>query len=154
MAELSLSVQRRDSTGKNAARSLRSEGMIPGVVYGGGVESVKISVARRDMRLARPNAKGRSDRLILSALFVREICAGKRGFAAEGMDKFFFRTTSLDKVRLSALFVRTGFPLGDAIQERVKLACRHPLVHGEVRLITSAFLGPLPAGSKPRQSLE
>ncbi|MEM8793195.1 MAG: 50S ribosomal protein L25/general stress protein Ctc [Pseudomonadota bacterium] len=45
MAEMPvLEVSSRDGTGKGAARSARREGMVPGVVYGGGKDPVTINV--------------------------------------------------------------------------------------------------------------
>lgn len=45
-------------TGSAAARRLRSEGRIPGVLYGHGMEPVSVSVERRDLRLALAGAAG------------------------------------------------------------------------------------------------
>ena len=39
-----LSAQKRDETGKGAARRLRDQGRVPGVVYGGDIDTVPISV--------------------------------------------------------------------------------------------------------------
>jgi large subunit ribosomal protein L25 len=47
MSEMTIEVQRRDESGKNANRRLRSQGLIPAVVYGGGRESVSIQVNRK-----------------------------------------------------------------------------------------------------------
>jgi large subunit ribosomal protein L25 len=47
MAELTIEVQKREATGKNANRQLRSRGKIPAVLYGGGRESVPIEVDRK-----------------------------------------------------------------------------------------------------------
>lgn len=48
MAEVKLSVERRDSTGKGVARRARVAGKVPGVVYGRGMEPVPITVDRRE----------------------------------------------------------------------------------------------------------
>jgi large subunit ribosomal protein L25 len=47
MAELTLEVQRREETGKSAARKMRREGIVPAIVYGGDRDPVTISVHRR-----------------------------------------------------------------------------------------------------------
>lgn len=50
MSELSIEVQPRDQIGSGAARRLRREGIVPAVVYGGGKETVSISVDSRVLR--------------------------------------------------------------------------------------------------------
>ena len=47
MAELNFEVQPRQETGKNANNRLRAQGLVPGVVYGGGKEPVPIQVEKR-----------------------------------------------------------------------------------------------------------
>lgn len=49
MAEVTLEVSRRESTGKGVARKLRSAGRIPAVVYGGHKEPVAIEVDRKSL---------------------------------------------------------------------------------------------------------
>lgn len=44
MSERTIEVQEREVTGKNANRRLRGSGLIPAVVYGGGMDSVPIQV--------------------------------------------------------------------------------------------------------------
>jgi large subunit ribosomal protein L25 len=50
MSNLTVVVQTRSATGKNANRQLRAAGAIPAVVYGGGRESVAIQVDEKTMR--------------------------------------------------------------------------------------------------------
>lgn len=50
MSNLTVVVQPRSATGKNANRQLRAAGAIPAVVYGGGRESVAIQVDEKTMR--------------------------------------------------------------------------------------------------------
>ncbi len=45
--ELVITVERREDVGKGAARKLRQQGQVPGVVYGGGKEPFSISVDRK-----------------------------------------------------------------------------------------------------------
>lgn len=52
MAEVQLRVEKRDGTGKGAARRSRASGRIPGVVYGRGMEPVAVSVDRREFLTA------------------------------------------------------------------------------------------------------
>jgi large subunit ribosomal protein L25 len=49
MAEISLEVSRRESSGKGVARKLRQNGQIPAVVYGGHRDPVAITVDRKSV---------------------------------------------------------------------------------------------------------
>jgi large subunit ribosomal protein L25 len=51
-----LSVASREPAGSRAARRLRREGNVPGIVYGGGSEPVTFQVDARDLRLALQHA--------------------------------------------------------------------------------------------------
>lgn len=53
-----LAAQSRTATGSAAARRMRAEGHIPGVVYGLGMDPISVSVERRDLRLALSGAAG------------------------------------------------------------------------------------------------
>jgi large subunit ribosomal protein L25 len=44
MGDVTFAVQARDSRGKGAARKLRAQGLVPGVVYGGGREATPIAL--------------------------------------------------------------------------------------------------------------
>ncbi len=46
MSDITLEVQSREETGKNANRRLRATGLIPAVVYGGDLDPVAIQVDR------------------------------------------------------------------------------------------------------------
>ena len=52
MAEVQLRVEKRDGTGKGAARRARAEGRVPAVGYGRGMEPVTVSVDRREFLTA------------------------------------------------------------------------------------------------------
>ncbi|MEI7889333.1 MAG: 50S ribosomal protein L25 [Actinomycetes bacterium] len=47
-----LAAQPRTPEGSRTARRLRGEGVVPGVVYGGGIDPVSLSVTERDLRIA------------------------------------------------------------------------------------------------------
>jgi len=49
MSDITLEVQSREETGKNANRRLRATGLIPAVVYGGDLDPVTIQVDRRTL---------------------------------------------------------------------------------------------------------
>jgi large subunit ribosomal protein L25 len=50
MAELALQAETGRTKGSRASRRLRSEGKIPGVVYGHGIDPLSVSVVRRELR--------------------------------------------------------------------------------------------------------
>ncbi len=52
MAEIVLNVDVRDQSGKGGARAVRREGRVPGVLYGGDLGPVKVSVPSKDFRKA------------------------------------------------------------------------------------------------------
>ncbi len=49
MEQVTLAAQKREQTGKGAARKLRAAGKIPGVAYGRGVDPVSVVVDERDL---------------------------------------------------------------------------------------------------------
>ena len=51
-----LTVERRDPSGSRAARRLRRDGNVPGIVYGGGEEPISFQVNSRVLRLALAHA--------------------------------------------------------------------------------------------------
>ena len=51
-----LTVEPRDPDGSRSARRLRREGLVPGVVYGGGKDPLTFSVDARELRLALAHA--------------------------------------------------------------------------------------------------
>ena len=58
MSNTKLAAQPRTTTGSPAARRLRAEGHIPGVIYGQGMTPISVTVERRDLRLALSGAAG------------------------------------------------------------------------------------------------
>jgi large subunit ribosomal protein L25 len=65
MEELVIEVERRSSTGKGHNRKLRKLGTIPAVVYGGGKESVPVSVDRHVVTELLRQEKGRNTVFLL-----------------------------------------------------------------------------------------
>ena len=49
MAETKLKATLRDGGGKGSARKLRAEGLVPGILYGHGMEPVKVALDGRDL---------------------------------------------------------------------------------------------------------
>lgn len=52
MKQISLTASARQDTGKGAARRVRAQGMIPGVVYGPAISPINVSVTEADLRTA------------------------------------------------------------------------------------------------------
>jgi len=46
---LTINCEKRDSTGKNAARRIRREGKLPAILYGANVENLSLSVDKKDI---------------------------------------------------------------------------------------------------------
>ncbi len=65
MEELTIEVERRDSTGKGYSRKLRQKGLIPAVVYGGGKEPVPVTVDRHAVTELLRQEKGRNTLFLL-----------------------------------------------------------------------------------------
>lgn len=58
MSETKLAAQLRTTSGSPAARRLRAEGHIPGVIYGHGMSPLSVTVERRELRLALSGPAG------------------------------------------------------------------------------------------------
>jgi large subunit ribosomal protein L25 len=66
MSQITLTAQTGRATGSPASRRLRTEDLIPGVIYGQGMTPISLSVVRRDLRLAINNPAGMNTLLSLS----------------------------------------------------------------------------------------
>jgi len=67
MAEIIVTAKGRDGRGKNAARRLRRDGMIPGVVYGGKGENVAVAVDPKALKKVLRSEAGRNTILKLDS---------------------------------------------------------------------------------------
>ena len=47
--EIVLTVEQRAARGRSEVRKLRAEGLLPGVIYGSGIEPVALSVPRSEL---------------------------------------------------------------------------------------------------------
>ena len=65
MSETKLVAQLRSTKGSPAARRLRAEGHIPGVIYGQGMSPLSVTVERRELRLALSGPAGSNTVLAL-----------------------------------------------------------------------------------------
>jgi large subunit ribosomal protein L25 len=66
MEKRELKFELRTKTGKNVARQLRREGLVPGIVYGKGLESTPITVNPKDLAAATAGEGGRNALIILA----------------------------------------------------------------------------------------
>lgn len=66
MSEVTLTASTGRETGTRPSRRLRTEGLVPGVVYGGGTEAVSVSVDRRELRRALSTDAGQNALIALT----------------------------------------------------------------------------------------
>lgn len=117
--EAQIKVATREQTGKGAARSLRREGKVPGIVYGHGEESVPVSVdAGELMRLTHAVSientivdlsVGDGDGATYKVL-VREI--QRHPFKQQFLHVDFFRVAMDEKLHVDVPVIVTGVPTG------------------------------------------
>lgn len=60
MAQNEISLQPRTKTGKNACRQFRAEGLLPGIVYGKGIEPVPVTLSPKDLATAISGERGQN----------------------------------------------------------------------------------------------
>ncbi len=65
MERRELTVELRNKTGKGISRQLRSRGLIPGVVYGKGMEAVSVSLNPKELSAAIAGEGGHNNLLTL-----------------------------------------------------------------------------------------
>jgi large subunit ribosomal protein L25 len=65
MERRELTVELRSKTGKGISRQLRAKGMVPGIVYGKGMEAVPVSVNHRELNDAIAGEGGHNNLLTL-----------------------------------------------------------------------------------------
>ncbi len=68
MEQKELRVELRTKTGKNIARQLRAQGLIPAVVYGKGIEPVAVTLNPKELSAALSGEAGRNTILTLSGV--------------------------------------------------------------------------------------
>ena len=65
MQQVELKVELRNGTGKGVCRKLRSKGLVPGVVYGKGIEPVPVTVEPKALAAAMAGEGGRNNLITL-----------------------------------------------------------------------------------------
>jgi large subunit ribosomal protein L25 len=58
MDQREITVEARTRTGKNSARQIRAEGLIPGIIYGKGIEPVPVTVKPKELATALSGQSG------------------------------------------------------------------------------------------------
>ena len=120
MPEFVVPAESRSESGKNAARRLRSRGMIPGVLYAAGKEAQAVAVSPREIGAILKSASGEntlfdlelggSRRKVILKEFQREPLRGKLLHAD-------FYEVALDKrLQVSVHIELTGTPVGVKLQ--------------------------------------
>jgi len=153
MSELTIEVIPREETGKNSNRRLRAAGSIPAVVYGGGKESVPISVDRKTVYDLLNRAEGENSvfRLKLSGTskaghtMVRELSVDPITRQIIHID--FLRVTLDEKVRVQVPIELLGEPEGvkndggvlDFITREIEVECLPGDIPQRIELDVSAL---------------
>lgn len=118
--EAQITARTREETGKGAARSLRREGRIPGIVYGHGEESVPVTVDSGELMRLTHAVSIENTIIDLSVedgpdggaykVLVREI--QRHPFKREFVHVDFFRVAMDEKIHVDVPVTLTGVPTG------------------------------------------
>jgi large subunit ribosomal protein L25 len=60
MAQNEITLQPRTRTGKNSCRQLRAEGLLPGIVYGKGIEATPVTITPKELAAAISGERGQN----------------------------------------------------------------------------------------------
>jgi len=118
MAEVTLEVQNRQESGKNANRKLRAQGLVPAVVYGGGRDPLPIQVDRRTLlNLMRQTQGGNPIFLLQLAGTDKSRHAMIREMQIDPVSRHilhvdFQRVLMTEKIRVAVHVELTGVPVG------------------------------------------
>lgn len=137
MSDITLEVQSREETGKNANRRLRATGLIPAVVYGGDLDPVAIQVDRRTLHDLFKQTGGENAVFLLKLAgtdqkrhsMVRELTIDPISRQVIHID--FLRVLMTEKVKVQVPINLEGTPVGvkneggvlDFITREVEVEC-------------------------------
>jgi large subunit ribosomal protein L25 len=118
MEELTLQVQPRNESGKNANRRLRQQGLVPAVVYGGGRDPLAIQVDKRTLLNLMRSTQGHNPVFLLQLAgtdksrhaMIREMQVDPVSRHVLHVD--FQRVLMTEKVRVAVHVELTGVPYG------------------------------------------
>lgn len=154
--DLTIEVNRRESTGKSANRRLRRDDMIPAVVYGGGKEPLPIQVPRRTL-IDLFKEGGSENRIFLLKLadtgqsrhaMIREMQIDPITRRVQHVD--FMRIDMSKRIRVrvhitlegTAYGVRTEGGLLDFVTREVEIECLPTAIPNEIKVdITDVKVG-------------
>ena len=153
MSETTVEVKQRDEIGKNANRRLRAAGGIPAVVYGGGKESIAISVEKNAIHDLLRQAGGENAVFLLKLAgtgkarhtMVRELVVDPISRQIIHID--FQRVLMTEKVKVQVPIELIGVPEGvknqggvlDFITREVELECLPGDIPPQLELDVSAL---------------
>jgi large subunit ribosomal protein L25 len=137
MSEITLEVQSREETGTNANRRLRAAGLIPAVVYGGGLDSVAIQVDRKTLHELLKQAGGENAVFLLKMAgtetkrhtMIRELSVDSISRQIIHID--FLRIQMTEKISVQVPIDLVGIPVGvkdeggvlDFVTREVEVEC-------------------------------
>lgn len=120
MKRVEVVIQKREGTGKGAARSARRDGRVPGIVYGGGKDPIPVTVDRKTMEKTL-HAHGLNENILVNLVFDGETTDGELGLirdtqhdALSGQLKHLdFQRVSVDKkIKTTVPIFLSGNPAG------------------------------------------
>ncbi len=137
MSEITLEVRSREETGTNANRRLRAAGLIPAVVYGGGLDSVAIQVDRKTLHELLKEAGGENAVFLLKMAgtetkrhtMIRELSIDSISRQIIHID--FLRVQMTEKINVQVPIELVGIPAGvkneggvlDFVTREVEVEC-------------------------------
>lgn len=165
-----LKVELREKTGKGICRRLRSEGLIPGIVYGKGMESVPVTINTRELAAVISGEGGQNRLLTLTGggsldgnvIIVADLLTDPLRGTVRHVDLHKIDLTEKVKVEVAINLVgtATGVKEGgllDFAMHRIEVECLPNLIPGHIDVdVTDLAIGnsihvgdmKLPAGVK------
>jgi len=137
MSEITLEVHSREETGTNANRRLRAAGLIPAVVYGGGLDSIAIQVDRKTLHELLKQAGGENAVFLLKMAgtetkrhtMIRELSVDSISRQIIHID--FLRIEMTERINVQVPIELVGIPVGvkdeggvlDFVTREVEVEC-------------------------------
>jgi large subunit ribosomal protein L25 len=147
MEQIVLNVELRNGTGKGACRQLRLKGLIPGVVYGKGMESVPVTLNPKELAAAIAGEGGQNHLITLkgggaldgNVIIVADLLKDPMKGFLRHVDLHKIDLT--EKVRVEVAISLVGTPIGvkeggllDFAMHSVEVECLPNLIPGHIDL--------------------
>jgi large subunit ribosomal protein L25 len=135
MQQTQMNVELRSNTGKGISRRLRNADMVPGVVYGKGMDPMAVSIKYRELQAAMAGAGGRNNLITLvgggNLDQSMAIVADLQRDAIKGTYKHvdLHRINMNEKLRITVPVVLTGSAIG--VKQGGLLDFAHHVLHVE-----------------------